>query len=466
MNMASNALIIVGLIGLITGGVLLIVNAIRKRFRHTWKRWTVITVCGITLLMVGVFIGSLPAELKITSLNVEPREVAPGESITITAIVENPGEAESIHDVVLVIDGVEIKSRSVALAPGERETISFITVENTLGTHNIELGQLVDTFQVVESAEFEITFFTMEPLEIMSGENVMITASVMNIGAKEGVYHAVLIFDGMEIETQSINLAPGEKQSISFTIVENVPGIHYVELGQIVDTLTVLESAEFVVGNIDITPNPVKVGEETTASINIENVGAGTGAFTTSLMIDGAVEQTKEATLEGGASTSVSFPITKESPGNYSIEIADQQASLSVVEPVRLNTGTFVVKEMSGGKAKLKVENGLDLDAVVALCLAKEPNIPLIVVYIRSDGSYTIGGIKGGTYVLYFAVGKDWDNEAKKFLTDASYELFDDEFKFISRSSKYSKWTVTLHPIVGGTAGTEPLSEDEFPGFE
>lgn len=466
MNIASNALMIVGLVGLITGGVFLIFNAIRKRFRHTWKRWTVVTVCGVALMMIGGFIGSLPAEFKIASLTVEPREVAPGESVTITAVVANPREAESIYDAVLVVDGVQTESKSVTLAPGESECISFTIFENNLGTHHIELGQSADTFRVIESAEFEITFFTMEPLEVMSGENVMITASVMNIGAKEGVYHAVLIVDGMEIETQSINLAPGEKKSISFTIVENAPRTHYVELGQIVDTFTVLESAEFVVGNIDITPNPVKVGEETTVSINVENVAAGTGTFTTSLVIDGAVEQIKEATLKGGAFTSVSFPITKESPGNYSIEIDGQQASLSVVEPVRLATGTYVVKEMSGGKAKLKVENGLDLDAVAALCLADDPDIPLIAVYVQSDDSYTISGIKGGTYVLYFAVGKDWDNEAKKFLTDAGYELFEDEFKFVSTSSKYSKWTVTLHPVTGGTAVTEPLSEDEFPGFE
>ena len=132
---------------------------------------------------------------------------------------------------------------------------------------------------------------------------------------------------------------------------------------------------------------------------------------------------------------------------------------------MRLATGTFLVREMSGGRAKLRVENGLDLDAVVALCLADEPNIPLLAVYIQSEDSYTIGGIKGGTYVLYFAVGKDWDDGSKKFLSEASYELFEDEFKFISTQSKYTKWTVSLHPVVGVTAATKPVSKDEFPGL-
>jgi len=57
---SSEALIIVGLIGLITGSILLIVNTVRKRFKKTWKRWAAVALGGLALLMIGVFVVTPP----------------------------------------------------------------------------------------------------------------------------------------------------------------------------------------------------------------------------------------------------------------------------------------------------------------------------------------------------------------------------------------------------------------------
>lgn len=83
MGHVSDALIIVGLVTLITGGVFLAVNAIRKRFRRTWKRWTVVAVSGLALLLAGAFVGSLPAQFEVTSFTVKPKEVMPGERLRL-----------------------------------------------------------------------------------------------------------------------------------------------------------------------------------------------------------------------------------------------------------------------------------------------------------------------------------------------------------------------------------------------
>ena len=136
-----------------------------------------------------------------------------------------------------------------------------------------------------------------------------------------------------------------------------------------------------------------------------------------------------------------------------------------MVEPVRPDTGTSIVKELSGGKARLTVDNGLDLDTVVILSRTEEPEVPLMAVYIRSEDRYTIRGITRGTYILYFSLGKDWDDYSNKFINEATYKRFDDDIKFVSSRSRYSVIEVTLHPVVGGTAATEYLDEDEFPGL-
>jgi len=216
--------------------------------------------------------------------------------------------------------------------------------------------------------------------------------------------------------------------------------------------------AEFNVSNLNIAPNPVKVGEEAVVEISVENVGEVEGTDTVSLIVNEIVEQGKDIIVAGGAIELVSFVISKYSPGNYSIEICGLECVLKVIQPAQLSTGTFLVRKLRMGNGELEIENGLDLDAVVVLSSTEEPKAPLMAVYIQSKDSYTVGGIKDDTYVLYFALGEGWDSDLKKFIEKTSYKRVGYELDFISGGHRYRIWTIPLHSVV-----TEPVSEDEFP---
>jgi hypothetical protein len=132
-----------------------------------------------------------------------------------------------------------------------------------------------------------------------------------------------------------------------------------------------------------------------------------------------------------------------------------------------LSTGTFLVKKLSGGYRELKIENGRNLDAVGVLASSREPKIPLIAVYIQSKDSFTVEGIKDDMYTLYFTLGEDWDSDMKKFTRKTTYARFEDQLEFKTTRTatgiRYTVFTVTLHPVIGGTAGTKPVSEADFP---
>lgn len=462
-NVASIVLGFVGLVGLIIGGVLLIVSAAKKRFRKTWKRWTAVTLGGLALLLVGAFLSTPSAQFEVTYCMVEPEEAAIGDTVIITAEIENSGEAEGTYQAVLFIDGERRDEKHASLAPKQRKTISFEVFENTPGIHEVEVGQRTTSFEVLAIPKFEVLSCSVEPIEVAVGESVTVATTVENTGAMEGIYQVELLVDGAAKESKSIALSPGEREIVSFLVSAEAPGIHEVKLGPVTETFLVLDPPQFEVGEININPNPVKVGEETVVSTEIENTGGSEGTYTASLVMDDAVIEKKDITLPSGAAGSLSFELVGEEAGSYVVGIAGQETILEVVEPVRLDTGTFITGDLYGGKAKLTVENGLDLDAVVILSLTEEPDTPLAAVYIQADDSYTIKRIKGGTYILYFCLGKDWDESSKRFITDVTYKRFEDDIKFVSSSSRYSIVTVTLHPVVGGTAATESLSEDEFP---
>ena len=134
-----------------------------------------------------------------------------------------------------------------------------------------------------------------------------------------------------------------------------------------------------------------------------------------------------------------------------------------ISSPRSLPTGTFIVKKLKGGDGDLTIENGLEWDAIAVLSKSNEPNIALMSVYIRSDDSYTITGIPDGVYILYYALGKDWDSSSKKFTITQVYKRFEEELEFETTRTRYTTFTAALYPVFGGTAETEPVDEANFP---
>lgn len=332
------------------------------------------------------------------------------------------------------------------------------------------LGILVPALACQSPARFEVTSLDITPKEIAAGQSAMAKASVVNVGQTEGTYHAVLMINGLEAEATDITLNAGAKKDISFQITKDTPGPYKIEIGNLVGTLKVLKPAEFKIVNHSITPNPSKVGETVEIKIDVQNLGEADGTYVASLKVDGKIVETKQITLGGGATRSVSFIVSRSSPGTYEIEIGGVKDTMEIIQPVRLPNGTFLVKKLIGGLGKLTVKNGLDLDAVVILVSSMRVEIPLMAVYIRSNDSYTITGIRDGTYIVYFSVGENWGKDSKKFTARPRYERFENELQFETTETNYSTYyttyELTLHPVIGGTAETEYLNEEEFPTIE
>jgi len=461
----STALIIIGLIGLITGGTLLIVNTAQKRFKGNWKPGTSVAIAGIALLLAGSLAAASPptASFEVSNCSLEPDGIILGDIVTITVEVENTDKTEGSYQLVMFVDEEAVMTRTVTLAGTETETISFNCLADAPGVHKVRIGELTELFEVRLFPKFDIIYCSVTPDEALSGESITVEATVMNTSMEADTYQAILLLDGSEVATKEVSLAAGEQTAISFVVSADALGFHEIELGRASGVFHILVPAQFEIKGLDISPNPVKASETAVASLDVENVGEAEGAYTASLVVDGITMATEDITLSGDTMGSISFPLVKEAAGSYSIGIAGQAVVLNVIEPVRPDTGTYLVKDMPHGKAKLTVENGLDLDAVVILSLAEEPDKPLAAVYIQADDDYTIKQIDGETYILYFSLGKDLDDGSHKFMSEATYERFEDEIKFVSSSSSYSVITVTLHPVAGGTAATEHLGEDEFP---
>jgi hypothetical protein len=120
------------------------------------------------------------------------------------------------------------------------------------------------------------------------------------------------------------------------------------------------------------------------------------------------------------------------------------------------------VKKPSGGLGQLKIQNQGTDDAVLTLAPLGS-TAATAIVYLWGGGSFTIKGIRDGTYEAYLLGGQDWDDSLKTFGAGCSFEKFSDTFKFTTTRSTYTIWSLQLSVSSGGNASATPVDPANVP---
>jgi len=111
----------------------------------------------------------------------------------------------------------------------------------------------------------------------------------------------------------------------------------------IVGAATPPPPAEFTITSLDLNSEQVKPRQEVTASVNVTNTGGSEGNYTLNLTINGEVEQTRTVSLAPQATETVTFTITREEPGSYSVSIDGETAEFVVLAPSWLSQYWWVI---------------------------------------------------------------------------------------------------------------------------
>jgi hypothetical protein len=150
-------------------------------------------------------------------------------------------------------------------------------------------------------------------------------------------------------------------------------------------------------------------------------------------------------------------------PSNESRSVSPERGTVS------LPNGTWVLKARGiKGHGVLTIENGGDADSAVKLVSVSIPRKVLWIVYIRAREEKTVSGIAFGTYLLRFALGRDWDIDARKFLQDAWFYEAGRQLVFTERAptedqrGEYTELRVTLNEVIGGNLPRVGITETVF----
>lgn len=129
--------------------------------------------------------------------------------------------------------------------------------------------------------------------------------------------------------------------------------------------------------------------------------------------------------------------------------------------PVQLLNGQELLRVGPSGPSTLTVKNGTTQDALVKV-VALGSGQTVRTVYVVRQSDWTIPAIAPGSYRLRFALGNDWDPVLQRFQRNTSFAQFEDPFDFEITGGQYTVWSVTLNPVIGGTAQTDRIGADSF----
>ena len=190
-----------------------------------------------------------------------------------------------------------------------------------------------------EPAAFTPSSLTISPSEVDIDETVNISISVANTGGQAGSYTVTLKIDGVVEEAKEVTVAAGASTGVAFTTSQGEAGTYSVDVNGLTGSFTVMEEVvplppTFTPSSLRVSPDQADIGETVTISISVANTGGEAGSYTVTLKIDGVVEETKEVTVDAGASTGVNFTTSRDEAGTYSVDVNGLTGSFTVKEEV------------------------------------------------------------------------------------------------------------------------------------
>ena len=183
----------------------------------------------------GIEFKRKPGNFNVKNVQVSPQEVLQGETINVTAEIENTDEEEGLQNIELIIshedEGEQItKIKEYVLLQGsETKVIEFTNISITsnlpIGDYTLEVKTENDSdstnLKVLEPAFFEVTKLDI-PEEIELGETVEIEAEIKNTGGSEGtqnieikIYLQIIGWLLIEEQTIEVTLEPDETWTFS-----------------------------------------------------------------------------------------------------------------------------------------------------------------------------------------------------------------------------------------------------------
>lgn len=312
---------------------------------------TVVSYAFVALLALGiagfVLAGSVGAQttgpnfqVTIDSTN---SPVTEGETMEVTATIENTGTASDTQEVTLDIGGAQRDSTEVTLEPGNQTTttLSWATGSGDAGDYTAAVATANDTAETDVTVEEPSSNFKVHINSTNSPvtENDTLTAEVIieNTGDKLDNQEISLSADGEIRDNVTVALDVGARQTrtLEWDTEGTTPGDYTIEVASEDDTdteeVTINDVSNFDV-EIDSTNQPVAEGDTLEIEAIVENTDTARDTQEIELEVGGKVRDTATVELGGGDDAIVDLTWETETgdAGDYQANVSSDTDNDSV----------------------------------------------------------------------------------------------------------------------------------------
>jgi hypothetical protein len=304
-----------------------------------------------------------PAEFAVEILDAS--DAVAGDSLAVTAAIENVGEVQGTGTVTLGVETVGSNATNVTLDSGAaaERTLTLGTDAGDAGSYTATVATGDDSAStnvtVLAPAAFSVEILALS--EPVAGETIEVTTEVTNTGDIEGAETVTLDVQGLGGATTVVTLAPNESsvETLSADTATGDAGEYTATVTTADDTATanatVLAPAEFVVDGLAVT-TPV-AGEELAVTATVENVGEVQGTETLTLDAGPLGENSTELTLGASASTEETLTVGTAAgdAGEYEVTVTSANdsatANATVLAPAEFVVDIVAVGEPVAGES-------------------------------------------------------------------------------------------------------------------
>ncbi len=226
-------------------------------------------------------------------------------------------------------------------------------------------------------------------------------------------YHAVLLVDGEEIDTEDLTLESKDPQSVTFDIKGLPAGKHKASIGGVDKEFTVYRPAELKLTGFTLSAEKLMVGESVKVTATIKNMGELPGEYSGELTLDGGKLEVLKTTVEAGQEQVLEAEFTMEERGNHTFALEGENKAVTVIAPANVEvTGLKLSKTYPKPKeaitATVTVENDGDMPGKYKVVLninGKAAQEKEVTVEANSTQSvvFRVSQAKAGRYTV--AVG-------------------------------------------------------------
>lgn len=127
------------------------------------ERLVVFTTSAGSLGEHGLSLGTLPAAFTViagtvpmapvsfttTNLYLETTSIAPGDTVNISVLMTNNGDAEGTTEVELFIDGAVEATEQIQLPGGDSATVIFPVSRDAIGAYTVSVGEMAELLVII-----------------------------------------------------------------------------------------------------------------------------------------------------------------------------------------------------------------------------------------------------------------------------------------------------------------------------